>query len=118
VTQAQWLTLALKVALIAGFASLAGWVILYSLLASWRASPIGRTLVAKTTLIALLFVPTALSLFFRLNRLDSYIAGWVDASLIGLVSPVMWWRSLVWWRLHKAGRLPRDGNDGNQGGTA
>lgn len=112
-TQAQWLVLTLKVALIAGFVSLAGWVALYSRLAAWWHNPIGRTLVAKTTLIALLFVPTALSLFFHLSVRDSYIAGWVDVALIGLVSPVMWWRSAVWWRLHKAGRLPQNGHDGN-----
>jgi len=107
-TQAQWLVLALKVALIAGFASLVGWVVLYSVLADWWAASIGRTLVAKTMLIAALFVPSILSLFFHLNRLDSYIAGWVDVALIALVTPVMWWRSLVWIRLHRAGQLSRD----------
>lgn len=114
-TQASWLTLAFKVALISGFCSLAGWVALYSFLAAWWRNPIGRTLVAKTALIALLFVPTALSLFFHLSRLDSYIAGWADAGLIGLVTPVMLWRSAVWWKLHRAGRLPRNGHDGNAG---
>ena len=107
-SQAGWLVLALKVALIAGFISLAGWVILYSVLASWWTSPIGRTLVAKTTLIALLFIPTTLSLFFHLSRLDSWVAGWVEVGLIGLVTPTMWWRSAVWLKLHRAGRLPRD----------
>jgi hypothetical protein len=112
VTQAAWLVLALKAALVSGFLSLAGWVGLYSALADWWRNPIGRTLVAKTALIALLFIPTALSLFFNLNRLDSYIAGWTDAALIGLVSPVMWWRSAVWWRLHRAGRLTGNEEDG------
>ena len=107
-SQAQWLVLALKVALIAGFVSLVGWVVLYSILADWLHSAIGRTLVAKTTLIAGLFIPTTLSLFFHLSRLDSWVAGWVEVGLIGLVTPTMWWRSLVWWRLHRAGRLPRD----------
>jgi hypothetical protein len=108
-TQAQWLVLTLRVALIAGFVSLVGWIVLYSVLADWWKNPIGRTLVAKTALIAGLFVPSILALFFRLGRQDSYIAGWVDVGLIGLVTPVMCWRSLVWWRLHRAGKLPRDG---------
>ena len=116
-TQASWLMLALKVALISGFCALAGWVVLYSVLAPWWKDPIGRTLVAKTALIALLFIPTALSLFFNLNRLDSYITGWTDVSLIGMVTPVMAWRSAVWWKLHRAGRLPRNGHDGNTGAT-
>lgn len=114
-TQASWMILVLKVGLISGFVSLTGWVVLYSALAAWWRNPIGRTLVAKTVLIALLFIPTAMSLFFNLNRLDSYIAGWADAALIGLVTPVMLWRSLLWWRLHQAGRLPRNGHDGNEG---
>jgi len=115
VTQEQLLILALKVALISGFCSLAGWVALYTALAAWYKDPIGRTLVAKTTLIALLFIPTTLALFFHLSRTDSWAAGWVQAALIGLVSPVMWWRSLVWLRLHRAGKLPRDGQDGGDG---
>jgi hypothetical protein len=114
VTQAAWLVLALKVALISGFVSLVGWIALYSFLAAWIRNPIGRTLVAKTTLIALLFVPTSLSLFFNLSRTDSYIAGWVDVALIGLVTPVMLWRCWVWVKLHQAGRLPRNGSDGNR----
>lgn len=111
-TQAAWLILAFKVTVIAGFVSLAGWVALYSFLADWWRNPIGRTLVAKTALIALLFIPTALSLFFKLSRIGSYIAGWVDVGLIGLVTPVMLWRSVIWVRLHRAGRLPSNGNDG------
>jgi hypothetical protein len=112
VTQADWLVLALKVALICGFASLAAWVAIYSALAPWWLNPIGRTLVAKTALIALLFIPTTLSLFFSLNRLSSLIVGWVDMGLIGLVTPVMLWRCVVWLKLHRSGRLPQDGNEG------
>lgn len=112
-TQADWLVLAFKVALIAGFVSLTAWIVLYSLLAAWWRNPVGRTLVAKTSLIAALFVPTSLSLFFNLSRLDSYITGWIDAALIGLVTPVMLWRCRVWVRLHRAGRLPRNGHDGD-----
>jgi hypothetical protein len=111
-SQAAWLVLTLKVALIAGFISLVGWIALYTALADWWENPIGRTLVAKTALIAGVFVPSILSLFFHLSGHDSYVAGWVDVGLIGLVTPVMLWRSAVWWRLHKAGRLPRNGSDG------
>jgi hypothetical protein len=114
VTQAAWLVLTLKIALISGFVSLVGWIALYSALADWWQLPIGRTLVAKTALIAGLFVPSILSLFFHLSAHDSYIAGWVDVALIGLVTPVMLWRCLVWWKLHRAGKLPRNGNDGNE----
>ena len=36
------------------------------------------------------------------------------ADFIALVTPEMLWRSVVWWRLHKADRLPR--NDGSESG--
>jgi hypothetical protein len=110
-TQDQWQILAFKIALIAGFCSLVGWIVLYSLLADWLHNPIGRTLVSKTALIAALFIPTSLSLFFNLNRLDSRVTGWIDVALIGLVTPVMLWRSVVWWHLHRAGKLPQNGNE-------
>lgn len=116
-TQEQAIVLALKIALISGFASLVAWIALYTVYAAWWRNPIGRTLVTKTALVAALFVPTALSLFLKLNRQDSYLVGWIDVALIGLVTPVMLWRCAVWWRLHRAGRLPQNGNGGTGGGA-
>ena len=109
-TQDEWIVLAFKVALIAGFCSLAVWIALYSVLAKWWTNPIGRTLVRLAALTAALYVPTTLSLFWHLNRADSRFVGWIDAGLIALVTPEMLWRSVVWWRLHKAGRLPQNGS--------
>lgn len=106
------IVLCLKIVLISGFVSLTAWIAVYSRLAPWWTSPIGRTLVAKTALIALLFIPTTLSLFFHLSARDSRLVGWVDVVLIGLVTPVMLWRTAIWLRLHKAGRPPRNGRDG------
>jgi hypothetical protein len=107
----QWITLALKIVLISGFVSLITWVAVYTRLAAWWRNPIGRTLVAKTLLIAGMFVPSILSLFFRLNRQDSLIAGWVDVGLIGAVTPVMLWRTIVWLHLDRTDRLPRNEHD-------
>jgi len=103
-TQDSLIILLLKVGLIAGFASIGLWTAVYSALASWWESPVGRTLVIEAALIAGLFVPQILSLFFNLNRLDSRIAAWADVTLIGLVSPVMLWRTLVWVRLSRSGK--------------
>jgi hypothetical protein len=110
-TQAAWLTLVLKIGLISGFCSLAGWIALYTFLAPWWRNPVGRTLVIKTFLIAFLFIPSIFSLFFHLNKGDSYLVGWIDAGLIMSVTPVMLWRCLVWLKLHAAGKLPRNGHD-------
>lgn len=107
-TQDQWLILALKIATICGFLSLIGWVVLYTVLAKWWRSSIGRTLVAKTLLIAGILLPYGLSLFFNLNRLDSHIVGWADAVLIALITPVMIWRAAVWLKVYRK----RDGEEG------
>jgi hypothetical protein len=106
VNEIQWITLALKIVLVSGFVSLVTWVAVYTRLAAWWRNPVGRTLVAKTLLIAGMFVPSILSLFFRLNRQDSLIAGWVDVVLIGAVTPVMLWRTAVWLHLNRTDRLP------------
>lgn len=120
-TQDQWIVLCLKAGLVAGFAALVAWVVAYSHLTrrdAWR-NPIGKTLIVETLLNAGLFVPTALSLFFHLSRLNSYVVAWSDVALIGAVAPAMAWRTLVWVRLDRLGRLPRNGNDreGDPGGA-
>lgn len=108
-TQDQVIVLMLKIFLITGFFSLTGWVALYTYYQPWWKDPIGRTLVIKTALIAGLFVPSVLSLFFQFNRLTSHIAAWIDVVFIGAVTPVMLWRIVVWRTIHRDGES--GGND-------
>jgi hypothetical protein len=119
VSQDQWILLLLKIGLIAGAVSLFAWVVIYTWLTRWAAwrNPIGQTLIIKTLLIAGLFIPQILSLFFQLNRFDSHIAAWADVALIGLVTPVMAWRSLVWVRLSRQDR-DEDRAADRQGGAS
>lgn len=107
-TQDTMLLLLLKIVLISGFCSLVAWVAIYTKLAAWWRNPIGRTLVAKTSLIAAMFVPSILGLFFHLSATTSRLAGWVDVVLIGAVTPVMCWRTIVWLRLGRAGQFQHD----------
>jgi hypothetical protein len=106
-SQTQIIVLLLKIGLVSGLAAITGWIAVYHALTTggWRKNPVGRTLVIEALLIALLFVPQILSLFFDLTRLDSRIAAWSDVVLIGLVTPVMLWRVIVWLRLDKAGQM-------------
>jgi hypothetical protein len=94
---------ALKAACICGFVSLIGWILLYTRLAPWWRNPIGRTLVAKTLLVACLLVPSTLALYFP--TLNHVLVSWLDLVLIGLITPVMIWRSAVWIRLYQARKL-------------
>lgn len=110
----QVIVLLLKVFLISGFAALAGWVGLYTWLtrgAAWR-NPVGQTLVIKSLLVACTFLVIALGAFFPWFGRHPFVTGWIDVGLIGGVTPVMCWRCWVWWRLHKLGRLPQDGDGG------
>ena len=113
-TQMALIVLLLKIFLISGFVSLAGWVGLYTWLtggAAWR-NPVGQTLVIKSVLVAATFAAIALPAFVPWFARHPLVMGWIDVALIGLVTPVMVWRSVVWVRLHRAGRLLRDGDGG------
>lgn len=96
--------LLLKVFLVTGEASLVIWMILYTIYQPWWRDPVGRTLVIETLLIAGLFVPSILSLFFHFNHLTSQVAAWIDLGLIAAVTPVMLWRIAVWRRIHHDAR--------------
>lgn len=102
------ITFLLRVFLISGFASIALWVGMYTAWAPWWRNAVGRTLVVKDALIALLLIPTTLSLFFHLNRGSSLKVGWADVVLIGLITPVMVWRVVSWGRF---ARRERDRGD-------
>jgi hypothetical protein len=114
-SQDALIVLLLKIGIIAGFVSLITWVAVYTRLtrgAAWR-NPIGRTLMVKSLLIAMLLVPSGLSLFLRLNRFTSHVAAWADVVLIGAIAPVMLWRSAVWVRVSRRELDEEDGNGGN-----
>jgi len=111
-SQTSIIVLLLKIGLISGLVAILGWIAVYTRLAHWWKGPLGRTLVIEAALIAALFVPQILSLFFHLGRMDSRIVAWSDVVLIGCVGPVMAWRCLVWVRLDRAGRLGRTGHGG------
>ena len=102
-TQTDWLILAFKIAVIAAFVSIAAFVAVYTRLAPWWRNPIGQTIVVKDAIIAVLLIPSILSLFLGLNRLTSEIAGWFDVTLIALITPVMCWRIVVWRRIRHNG---------------
>lgn len=86
----------LRVILPADVLSLLVFVGVYTRLAPWWQSPMGITIVAKSTLLALALIPSILSLFLMFNRATSMAAAWVDVVLFGLIAPVMAWRTVAW----------------------
>lgn len=95
--------LLLRIVLISGEVSILAFIAQYTRLAKWWCSPVGRTIVIKDILLVLVLIPSILSLFFQFSRLSSHIAAWVDIVLLGLVTPVMWWRVWIWERIHRHG---------------
>lgn len=105
-TQDQLIILLLKVVLVAGEASVLAFIGQYTRLARWWHNEIGRTLIVKDILLALMLLPTILSLFFQFSRLTSHVAAWVDIGLFGLLTPVMIWRIVVWQKIHNDKNTP------------
>ena len=103
-TQDDAIILCFKVVEVAGLVAIAAFIGCYSLWARWWANPIGRTIVVKDLLLIIVFIPSLLSLFLDFNRLTSHIAAWIDVAMIGLISPVMAWRIIVFRRIHKDGK--------------
>jgi hypothetical protein len=95
--------LLLRIVLISGVVSILAFIAQYTRLAKWWQSPIGRTIVIKDILLALVLIPSILALFFEFSRVSSHIAAWLDIVLLGLITPVMWWRVWIWERIHRHG---------------
>jgi hypothetical protein len=108
VSQDQAIILCFKAAEIAGLVTIAVFVGCYSRWAAWWSNPIGRTIVAKDLLLILAFIPSLLSVFLNFSRFTSHIAAWADVAVIGLISPVMIWRTIVFGRIHRDGERGRD----------
>jgi hypothetical protein len=118
-SQTDWIVLLLKIGLVSGGIVLLAWVAVYTRLTNggaWR-NPIGLSLIIEALLIAGLFVPQILSLFFQLNRLDSRVAAWADVTLIGLVTPVMIWRTIAFLRMGPISGKHLRGGDDSEAGT-
>ncbi|HLK73781.1 MAG TPA: hypothetical protein VKU77_09070 [Streptosporangiaceae bacterium] len=113
-TQDQWIIVGFKAAEVAGIAAILLFVVCYTAWARWWDDPIGRTIVVKDLLLILLFVPAVLSMFFQFSRLTSRVVAWSDVAMLGLIAPVMAWRTWVFWKVHKR----RDGHDGSEEGEA
>lgn len=103
-TQDMLLILLFRITLIAGAVSFAAFVLQYTLLAPWWRDRLGRTIVIKTLLLLLAYIPSILSLFFRFNRLTSHIAAWFDVGIFTLIVAVMAWRIAVWQKVYRSGR--------------
>lgn len=103
-TEDALIILCLKIVLITGVASITTFATCYSRWAAWWSNAIGRTLVIKDILLIAVMSLSILSLFFKFNRLTSHIAAWLDIAILGAITPVMVWRTVVFWKIHRDGR--------------
>lgn len=99
--QQMLLLLAYKITTITVVASTLCFIAVYTKLAPWWRSPIGRTIVWKDIALVMAFLPVVFSLFLKFNRLTSVIAAWVDIADFVAITVIMLIRCQVWIRTHK-----------------
>lgn len=99
-TQDQVIILAFKVVLLAGEAATILWIGVYTYLARWWKNPLGVTVVRLAALVALVLIPSILSLFFRFSRTTSRLAAWIDVVIFAVITVELLHRTPMWIRLH------------------
>lgn len=104
-TQDALILLLFKIVIIADIAASLLFVADYTRLTRWgawsRSNPVGQTVIIKTLLLGAAFIPSALSLFLKFNRLTSHIAAWTDIALFAGIAVVLLWRVVVFERIHR-----------------
>jgi hypothetical protein len=116
VTSPALLILLTKIALIADMVAIAAFICDYSRLAPWWKNPVGRTIVLKDLFLLGVISLIVASVFFQFSRFTSEVASWIQIALLGGMAVAMLWRILVFERIHRNGRRPKDDDD-NQGGS-
>ena len=102
-TQDQVALLLLKIVLVSGALSVSGFVALYHYLTrgSVWTNAIGRTIVIKDVLLIACLAPLDPVAVLPLQQAHlARISLWTDVVLFGLLTSVMIWRCVVWWRIH------------------
>lgn len=92
-----------KIFVLTSLAGCVAWILEYTVNRGWRNS-MGRTLLAKTSLLAGLLALSAVTFFVRPDRFWLLIIDWAGVGMLGLIGPVMAWRMLVFRRVRKAAR--------------
>jgi hypothetical protein len=102
-SQDQLIILLFKIILLIDEAAVLTFTGIYTALAPWWKTVIGRTIMRLDILLGLALIPTTLSLFFQFSRLTSHIAAWVDIGIFILIAAELFWRSATWVRIHHRG---------------
>lgn len=116
-SQVQLLLLAYKITTVAVIASTVSFVLVYTKLAPWWRSAIGRTIVWKDIVLVMAFLPVTMSLFFHFSRLTSLVASWIDIADFVAITVIMVIRCRIWIRTYADGQ-PEIEQDGGGDETA
>jgi predicted lysophospholipase L1 biosynthesis ABC-type transport system permease subunit len=105
VTQAQFLAGATRWALVAAFAASVLFIVVYTAMAPWWRTQIGRALVTMDAGLALALGPSAAHFTFGLQITESVAFAWYFLASLSLVAGSTLWRT---WIIYRAQR-PRKG---------
>jgi hypothetical protein len=72
----------------------------YTVSAPWWMDPVGRTVVAKDAALLVLLGPNCLSIFWP-SLVSPMVIAWADISALFLVTTLMAWRCVVWYRIQR-----------------
>jgi uncharacterized membrane protein len=100
-SQDEVIILVFKIILLTNIASIFAFVGIYTKLAPWWRDVIGRSIVFLDVLLGAAFIPSAISLFWQLNRLTSHIVAWIDIGIFTLIAGGMISRCVTWIRIHR-----------------
>lgn len=100
-SQEQVIILLFQISTMAVVLSTLAFIIIYTKLAPWWKSDIGKTLVYKDIMLLLAFIPTTLSLFFHFSRLTSNVAAYIDIGTFFGIAAIMVWRIKIWVATHR-----------------
>lgn len=103
-TQAQFVAEATRVAVIAAFLASLLFIAVYTALASWWRTPIGRALVAMDGSLALALAPSAAHFLLGLTISASPGFAWYFLGSLTLVAASTIWRTWIIYRAQRPGK--------------
>jgi hypothetical protein len=88
-----------EVITLASFFAAVGFVALYSVLAPWWKTPLGRSIVALDTAVAMTVAPSVLHFVFGVTSLKSETFAFFTLGAFTMIPIIIVWRGWLLWRL-------------------
>lgn len=95
-----------EIVTLSAFFSAVAFVALYSILAAWWRTALGRSIVALDTAVAMTVAPSVLHFLFGVTSLKSETFAYFTLAAFSAIPLIIVWRGWMLWRLQVNGRQP------------